>query len=75
MNIFARLFKIGKAEIHSVIEGFEDPINMTEQGIREMKEQLAKSVEALAQLKALSIRKKTNRKQKSKPRMTITTKR
>jgi phage shock protein A len=58
MNIFARLFKIGKAEIHSVIEGFEDPINMTEQGIREMKEQLAKSVEALAQLKALSIRKK-----------------
>lgn len=58
MNIFAKLFKIGKAEIHSVIESFEDPINMTEQGIREMKEQLAKSVEALAQLKAISIRKK-----------------
>lgn len=58
MNIFAKLFKIGKAEIHSVIESFEDPINMTEQGIREMTEQLAKSIEALAQLKALSIRKK-----------------
>ncbi|WP_312901338.1 PspA/IM30 family protein [Chryseobacterium taichungense] len=65
MNIFARLFKIGKAEIHSVIEGLEDPINMTEQGIREMKDQLAKSIEALAQLKALSIRKK-NESEKEK---------
>jgi phage shock protein A len=58
MNIFKRLLTIGKAEIHSVIDSFEDPINLTEQGIREMKEQLAKSIEALAQLKALAIRKK-----------------
>ncbi|SIQ32831.1 PspA/IM30 family protein [Chryseobacterium sp. RU33C] len=58
MNIFKRLLTIGKAEIHSVIENFEDPINLTQEGIREMKEQLAKSIEALAQLKALAIRKK-----------------
>lgn len=58
MNIFKRLLTIGKAEIHSVIESFEDPINMTEEGIRDMKEQLGKSIEALAQLKALAIRKK-----------------
>ncbi|MFZ4931640.1 PspA/IM30 family protein [Chryseobacterium sp. Mn2064] len=58
MNIFKRLLTIGKAEIHSVIDNFEDPINLTEQGIREMKEQLSKSIEALAQLKALAIRKK-----------------
>lgn len=58
MNIFKRLFRIGKAEIHSVIDGFEDPINLTEQGIRDMKEQLGKSIEALAQHKALAIRKK-----------------
>ena len=58
MNIFKRLLTIGKAEIHSVIESFEDPINTTEQGIREMKEQLGKSIEVLAQLKALDIRKK-----------------
>lgn len=58
MNIFKRLFKIGKAEIHSVIDSFEDPINMTEEGIREMKEQLSESIESLAQLKALAIRKK-----------------
>lgn len=58
MNIFKRLFKIGKAEIHSVIDSFEDPINMTEEGIREMKEQLSESIESLAQLKAIAIRKK-----------------
>ncbi|REC42366.1 PspA/IM30 family protein [Chryseobacterium pennipullorum] len=58
MNIFKRLLTIGKAEIHSVIDSFEDPINATEQGIREMREQLTKSIEALAQLKALAIRKK-----------------
>ncbi|GEN75315.1 PspA/IM30 family protein [Chryseobacterium hagamense] len=58
MNIFSRLLNIGKAEIHSVVDGFEDPINLTEQEIREMKEQLNNGTEALAQLKALSIRKK-----------------
>ncbi|AZB09447.1 PspA/IM30 family protein [Chryseobacterium sp. G0162] len=58
MNIFKRLLTIGKAEVHSVIDSFEDPINLTEQGIREMKEELGRSIESLAQLKALSIRKK-----------------
>lgn len=58
MNIFKRLYTIGQAEIKSVLENFEDPIKITEDGITEMKEQLAESVEALAQLKALSIRKK-----------------
>lgn len=58
MNIFKRLLHIGKAELHSALDDFEDPIKLTEQGIREMKEQLAEKVESLAQLKALSIRKK-----------------
>jgi len=58
MNIFKRLVNIGKAELHSVIDDFEDPIKLTEQGIREMKEQLAEKGESLAQMKALAIRKK-----------------
>ena len=58
MNIFKRLYTIGKAEINSVLENFEDPIKLTESGIADMKNQLSESVEALAQLKALSIRKK-----------------
>jgi phage shock protein A len=58
MNIIKRLFRIGKAEAHAAINSLEDPIKMTEQGIREMKEQLDQSIQALAQVKALSIRRK-----------------
>ncbi|KQK24408.1 phage shock protein A [Chryseobacterium aquaticum] len=58
MNIFKRLYTIGKAEINSVLENFEDPIKLTENGISDMKNQLSESMEALAKLKALSIRKK-----------------
>ena len=56
MNIFRRLFKIGEAETNSAIDKMEDPIKMTEQGIRDMKNDLDKSLEALAQVKALAIR-------------------
>lgn len=58
MKFLRRLFKIGQAEVHSAIDGIEDPIKMTEQGIRDMKEDLDKSLEALAQVKAMSIRSK-----------------
>lgn len=61
MNIIKRLFRIGKAEAHSAINSLEDPIKMTEQGIREMKEQLDQSIQALAQVKALSIRRKNEK--------------
>ena len=60
MNIFKRIFRIGQAEIHSVVEKMEDPIKMTEQGIREMKEDLDQSLEAYAKVKALAIRTKNN---------------
>ena len=58
MKFLRRLFKIGQAEVHHAIDGIEDPIKMTEQGIRDMKEDLDKSLEALAQVKAMSIRAK-----------------
>ncbi|HIO27988.1 MAG TPA: PspA/IM30 family protein, partial [Flavobacteriaceae bacterium] len=46
MNIFKRLFKIGQSEANSAIDKMEDPIKMTEQGIRDMKQELEKSLEA-----------------------------
>ena len=56
MNIFKRIFRIGQAEIHSVVEKMEDPIKMTEQGIREMRDDLNQSLEAYAKVKAMAIR-------------------
>lgn len=58
MKFLRRLFKIGQAEVHHAIDNMEDPIKMTEQGIRDMKEDLDKALEALAQVKAMSIRAK-----------------
>jgi phage shock protein A len=56
MSIFKRLFKMGQAEAHSVIDKLEDPIKLTEQGIRDMKKDLDKSLQALAEVKAMEIR-------------------
>lgn len=64
MNIFKRLLRIGQAEIHSAVDKMEDPIRMTEQGIREMRGDLDKAVEALAQIKAMAIRAKNDKTRK-----------
>lgn len=60
MNFFKRLFKIGEAEANAALDKMEDPIKLTEQGIRDMKGDLSKSLESLAQVKALAIRAKND---------------
>ena len=60
MSIFKRLFKIGQSEAHSVIEKFEDPIKMTEQGIRDLKSDLTKAMTSLAEVKSIAIRTRKN---------------
>ncbi|PKH50987.1 phage shock protein A [Tenacibaculum sp. Bg11-29] len=60
MNIFKRLFKIGQSETNSAIDKMEDPINMTEQGIRDLRDNLKEGLESLAQVKALAIRAKND---------------
>jgi phage shock protein A len=61
MNIFKRLLRIGQAEIHSAVDKMEDPILMTEQGIREMRNDLDKALNALAQVQAMAIRAKNEK--------------
>jgi len=56
MNIFKRLLRIGQAEIHAAVEKMEDPVKMTEQGLRELRKDLADATEAYAKVKALAIR-------------------
>jgi len=56
MNIFKRLFRIGQAEIHAAVDKMEDPVKMTEQGLRELRKDLAEATEAYARVKALAIR-------------------
>ena len=63
MSIFKRLFRIGKAETNSLIDKLEDPIKITEQGIRDMKVELDKSLQGLAEIKALAIRSRNENEQ------------
>lgn len=58
MSVFSRLFKIGQSEAHSIVDKLEDPIKLTEQGIRDLKKDLDESLKALAEVKAMSIRAK-----------------
>ena len=60
MNFFKRIFKLGEAEANSAIDKLEDPIKMTEQGIRDLKRDLEKSLKAMAEVKALHIRTKND---------------
>ncbi len=55
-GILQRLFKIGQAEAHSVVDKLEDPIKLTEQGIRDLKKDLSAAMQSLAQVKSLAIR-------------------
>ncbi len=55
-GIFSRMFRVGQAEAHSIVDKFEDPIKMTEQGIRDLKKDLAESMKSLAQVKGITIR-------------------
>ncbi len=56
MGLFNRILKLGQSEAHAAIDKFEDPIKMTEQGIRDLKNSLKEAMQALAQVKSLSIR-------------------
>ncbi len=56
MSIFKRIFKVTQAEAHAVVDKLEDPIRMTEQGIRDLKTDLQKAMTSLAEVKSLALR-------------------
>ena len=51
---------MGEAEAHSAVDKLENTIKMTEQGIRDLKKDLDKSLHALAEVKAMAIRSKND---------------
>ncbi len=56
MSILTRLFKIGQAEANAVADKLEDPIHMTEQGIRDLKTNLQAAIRSLGEVRSLVIR-------------------
>ena len=66
MSFFNRIFKIGQAEAHAVVDKFEDPIKMTEQGIRDLKNDLQAAMTSLAEVKGVAIRTRRDADNKKK---------
>jgi phage shock protein A len=56
MSLFRRLFKIGEAEGHALVNKMEDPVKLSEQAIRDLKNDLNKAMQSLAEVKAIAIR-------------------
>ncbi|HLF35860.1 MAG TPA: PspA/IM30 family protein, partial [Cyclobacteriaceae bacterium] len=56
MSLFRRIFKMGEAEAHSLVDKLEDPIKLTEQGIRDLRADLDESLKSYAEVKAISIK-------------------
>jgi phage shock protein A len=63
MGILKRLFGIGKANANALLDSLEEPIKMTKQGIRDMRENVQRAheanVKANAQLKGLQATRQT----------------
>ena len=56
MSIFRRMFKVAQSNAYAAVDQLEDPIKMTEQGIRDLKKNLQAAMVSLAQVKSLAIR-------------------
>ena len=66
MSLFRRMFKVAQAESHAAMEKFEDPIKMTEQGIRDLKKDLQTAMQSLAEVKSMAIRTRRDAEGKKK---------
>ena len=56
MSIFKRLFRVGQAEAHALVDKMEDPVKMTEQGIKDLKSDLQEAMTSLAEVKSMAMR-------------------
>jgi phage shock protein A len=55
-GFFKRIFSLSSAEAHSIVDKLENPVKMTEQGIRELRTDLEKAMQNFAEVKAIAIR-------------------
>ena len=69
MSLFKRFFRVSQAEAHALVDKFEDPIKMTEQGIRDLKKDLQAAMTSLAEVKAIAVR--TRREADNHKKLTV----
>jgi phage shock protein A len=55
MSIIERLFRVGKAEANAAVDKIEDPSKMTDQILRELKENYQQALNGEAEIKAIAL--------------------
>lgn len=55
MGLLDRLFRVGKSEANAVVDKMEDPTKMTDQIIRELRENYQQAIEGEAEIKAIAL--------------------
>ena len=55
-GFFNRISKVFQAEANTAVSKLEDPIKLTEQGVRDLKANLTEAMTSLAQVKAVTLR-------------------
>jgi phage shock protein A len=66
MSILRRILTLFQSEAHSFVDKIEDPIKMTEQGIRDLRNDLHKAMTSLAEVKAMGIRTRRDAEKRKK---------
>ena len=56
LGFLKRLFKIFQTEANTALDKLENPVKMTEQGIRDLKKNLDEALKSLAEVKSITIR-------------------
>jgi len=55
MSILDRLFRVGKAEANAAVDKIEDPVKMTDQILRELRENYQQALNGEAEIKAIAL--------------------
>ena len=55
-GLFTRLFRVFQAEANATMSRLEDPVKLSEQGLRDLKSSLSEAMISLAQVKSVAIR-------------------
>ena len=55
MSLLNRIFRVGEAKANTVVDKLENPVEMSEQILRELSQQLQKGIEGESEIKAIAL--------------------
>ena len=63
MSILSRLFRVGEAKANTIVDKMEDPVEISQQILRDLSEQLQKGINSEAEIKAIALGHRSEQKE------------